>query len=530
MRKLGLLLLLYSSVAFAAPEMSVSPQNPVEGGQMQIIFSDDKPIKALPDLSSLNQNFMVRGQSQSSNVSIVNGVASQHYQVSLSVFPKSAGTFEIGPFDVNQTQIPAQTVVVGKGAPAALSPAPAVGLNNGMNLNGGQPLNAAENPQGQGIFQLTSQIEPQEMYIGESALYTVRMEENIGITQAQIIVPEVQNASLTQYGEDKIGRSTAQNQAVRVLERSFTFTPKQAGEYALEPAQVIAMIPDRSHKSVRRGFPDFFGQDPFFEMAVGLPQKEIYQQSEPIRITVLDKPADWKGWWLPAREVRLTDEYIEKGTLKAGTPIERKVRLQALGVEGHQLPLLTQASADNLKAYANPDQRGEIALTDGLWGYEEITFVLVPLKEGEITVPEIKVAWFNTRSKQKEVAVLPARTFYVAEQDGTFGGVVKADSPTPPEQKTPDIPPQENNVPDKSPDLPVQKADLTQNESLKTLFLLNWPLLLGALAMIIAVAAGVFGVIKYRRRKQKSVALQIAKEAENKARYKKKPLPDLYPF
>ncbi len=507
MKKLFLLLFFVSENALAAPTMTLSSQSPQIGEQMQIIFEDTQPIGQLPDLSALQTHFVIRGQQSAFNTSIVNGVQSQSHRLILSVFPKEVGTFSIGPFEINQTQLPAQTVTVSE--QTSLSPD-----NNSTAQNG------AQTPSSNAVFQVEARVEPKEIYIGETALYSVRFTENIGLTQAQVEMPENENFTFTPLGDDKMGRTLIQNQAARFFERSFLLTPKHSGDFTIPPSAVIGYLPDRNFKSSRFGFPDLFGQDPFFDTAFGLPQKEVYRQSQPIHLTVLPKPDNWKGWWLPSRKVTLTETYQWPQTLKVGQPIERRVRLQASGVEGHQLPLLVQPAGQGLKVYANPDQRGQMTTADGLSGYEEMTFVLVPTNAGKITIPEIKVSWFNTKEKKEETALLPLKEITV-EADAN-GALMQTQNTNPPQTKQPEsanreTPPQKTNQTKKT----VQSAI----SPTARYFLIGG---FGFLFLLICIGSGIY--LSRRHRHNNALLLQSAEKNEKSGHSHKKPLPDLYPF
>ncbi len=507
MKKLFLGLLLVSGQALAAPTMTLSTQTPQIGEQMQIIFEDTQPIGQLPDLSALQTHFVVRGQQSAFNTSIINGVQSQSHRLILSVFPKEVGTFSVGPFEINQTQLPAQTVTVSEQA--------------AMPVASSNASDAAQQTMPDSLFQVEAQIEPKEIYIGETALYSVRFTENIGLTQAQVEMPEDENFTFTLSGEDKMGRTLVQNQPARFFERNFLLTPKQSGDFTVPPAAVIGYLPDKNFKSSRLGFPDLFGQDPFFDAAFGLPQKEVYRQSQPIRLTVLPKPDNWKGWWLPSRKVTLSQTYQWPQTVKVGQPIERRVRLQASGVEGHQLPLLVQPAGQGLKVYANPDQRGQMTTAEGLTGYEEMTFVLVPTESGKMTIPEIKVSWFNTKEKKGETALLPAKEITV-EADSQ-GGVMQTQNQTPPASGQPDA-----IKPKASIQAPNQTPKTLQPTLSPTVryFLIGG---FGFLFLLICIGSGIY-LSRRRRQNNKDLLLQSVKKNVKSADSHKKPLPDLYPF
>lgn len=520
MKKL-FVLFLFVMCAFkvqAAPRMYLSAPKLQVGDTLQIIFEDTQSIQQVPDLSELQKHFVIRGQQSSFNSTVINGAQSQSHQLILSVFPKEAGTFSIGPFEINQTLLPAQTVTV---SPQTLLPAAENADSPAKAAAGKTDVNQNKTP---GIFQVTAEVQPAEIYTGETALYTVRFVENIGLTQAQIqMAEEGQGYTLVPFGNDRMGQTVFDGQPVRFYERKFLLTPRQSGSVEIPAAGVIGYMPDNSKKSVHTGFPELFGNDAFFDAAFGLPQKEVYRQSQPAQLTVHEKPADWKGWWLPSRSVSLSETYQMPEPVKVGQPVERRVRLQASGVEGHQLPLLVQPAAKSIKVYANPDQRTQTVDSNGLTGYEEITFVLVPTESGTVTVPPIQVSWFNTQKKKKETAVLPAREIFIEAEEG--GAALSVSNTQIPPQAPDPVSPQPSAVQEKtfSPDAPAQNT-LLPDKANASLYL--W----GGLIAIFCVCliTGIVLAVHYRRRR--FVPLENARKKTSRSASSKKPLPDLYPF
>lgn len=546
----------YASWAMAEPQITVSPQTVSYGDRVQLVLSDDKPIQNLPDLSSLQNDFVIRGQQQMESTSVVNGVKTENHQLILSLFPKRKGALEIGPFDWNGKMFPKQTLTV---AEQTQMPSNGPTSDNAQSATQGSvsetAQKTAQNQQAETnkrVFEAVARIEPQQIYEGESAVYTIRLSENIGLTQAQIQTPNNAQYTLTPFGQDKMEKTMLNGEPVRSYERAFLLTPDSVGTFELTGG-VLGLVPDMRAQRQRIPqafgmFPDFFGEDDFFNQAFGTPQKEVYAGTNTATLTVKPKPADWSGWWLPSRDVQLKELTNLKETeiVTLGTPIERHVQLSVLGVDGNKLPLLTQPVSHGIQAYANPDKRTVIETEKGPVGIEEITFVIVPTETGDITIPAIRVKWFNTVTEQVAVAEVPARTITVVAEGGAgesnLNNSDKNINTAPHLQNSSEdvATPVESSAENSA--LSAVKKTSKQGENLSdtadrreknAITLLEkmyeifgvFELMLAVI--VIAIFGGVFVYMKRLHRRKRYLD-----PAQNKSKKqgKEKPLPDLYPF
>ena len=395
----------FCCIVHAVPQMTVTPTTVAVGQAVRVIFSNDKPL-TLPDLTVLSSDFTVRGMAQKQQVSSVNGVTQNTYQIVVTMYPKKEGTLSIGPFTIEQTLIqPIDVQVVPRQRVSTVSSVKTSGLPD-------EKLTSLDD-NSTGIFQVTAQLDPTEIYIGESALLTFQFWENIGVLKAQIETSQNPDYTIEPFGQDKLSvRQTTDNQSVRVYQRSFLVTPRRDGVMTVSGG-VIGLIANRQPQRRLSPFSDFFGQDDFFNIAFDTPTEEVVAQAKPVSLVVKGKPTDWQGWWFPSRQVTLSEQYQIPDRVVVGQPIERHVQLKALRVDASQLPLIVQGDSSSIKAYANPEKRTVVPTRDGPVAYEERTFVLVPIESGDVVIPSIRVDWFNTKTGQKETAVLPAKTIRV---------------------------------------------------------------------------------------------------------------------
>ena len=188
--------------------------------------------------------------------------------------------------------------------------------------------------------------------------------------------------------------------------------------------------------------------------------------------------------------------------------MELSVPAAALGMEAGQLPVIKQPEATGLKVYPSPEKRSTVQTPVGdIQAVEEVSLVLVPTSGGELTIPEIRIPWFNTKTGKSEEAFLPAKTISIQGEalPQPTATVKPAQQPTKPK-------PQE--IPSKP-----QKQQPAQADT-PPYAIIGWT----GLGVLGGLLIGFF----YRRKKHRSY--RLTDETARKNRKKRKPVPDLYPF
>lgn len=493
------------STAFGVGSVTLSENQVAVGDSVELIFTSDKPIQAAPDLQSIQSLFRVGNQQQMSQTSVVNGQRTQTYQLIFTLFPKKVGQFKIGPFDFDGTQIPSQVLTVRSTALPTISDSA---------KDGGDAA------QKEGVFSLIASLSGNRIYEGETAVYTVRLEEGVGLVGAEIRPPVQAGMSFERLGDDKFARTVQDGQSINVFERSFLITPSKTGTYTLGASELFGAVLDKNKRQKKTSALGNFLGDGFFFDEFNLPRKEVYLESNELVLTVLQKPFDWKGWWLPSTEVLLHEDYKIPDKIRVGDPLERHVLLSVKGVEATKLPLLTQQASADFKVYANPEHRQTDLINNQLVGTQDITFVLMPTTQGKLKIPSITLSWFNTLSGQKETAVLPSKEIDVLPSLNVLQST--GDASFKENESTGEI---LNLLPFNQQDV-QQKSFVEESKNILQVFLRDfereWQVMSGLLCIVLV--GSVFFVFKRRKHKKNLLV------SKNEKKKKEKPLPELYPF
>ncbi len=379
-------MLLLSQPVLAVTIKVQSDRNPVAMNEsFRLTFEADGAVDGDPDFKGLEQAFEILHQSQGTTMQIVNGQVSQTRQWTVVLMPKRSGRLVVPqiPFGKDKSQ----SVVIGVTEAAAATSA---ATNSTLFIEV-----SAESAAGAGTAYVQSQV-----------IYKARLYRAINVANARLSEPTISDtdAVIEKLGEDREFETTRDGRRYVVLERSYAIFPQQSGTLTIAPLTFEGQVVNRT-----RGMFDVFDQ--------GGPIRRV--RSAAVTLDVKGVPAgEDQQQWLPAREVKLIEEWPEGVDLTqavtAGEPLTWTLTLIADGLTAAQLPTLTPAMPDGLKAY--PDQAKQLneKKQETLIGVRQEKIALIPTQAGEYRLPAIEVPWWNSKSGQREVVRLAPRTLRVA--------------------------------------------------------------------------------------------------------------------
>jgi hypothetical protein len=224
---------------------------------------------------------------------------------------------------------------------------------------------------------------------------------------------------------------------------------------------------------------------------VRAPGKRIRLRSKEITLEVRARPASYDGqYWLPSEQVVLRDNWAEgPPEFHAGEPVTRTITLEAKGLESSHLPDISLPEPAGMRLY--PEKPEHTTRTDGEWVYgsNQQAVAYVPTTTGRLTIPEIKVDWWDTGKQQQRSTVLPA--WEVNVLPGEAGLVEALPLPDPV---------------DTAAQAAVTKVtDATPVEEPRGVSRLQWSLLLAGLAVVLLLLL----LFLQRRKQQYGAAAEI---------------------
>lgn len=375
-----------------------------------------------PDLSPLQQDFEVQGSSQGSQIRIVNGVRNDTTRWQITLSPKHTGVLSVPPIAVGDEQTPPLSLTV------ATAPQGALG-KPGDNLF--VEIEVGENDQA-----LTGGV-----VVQQQVPLTVRLYSARPLVGGDLSEPRVADAVISKLGEDRQFRTQRDSRDYSVVERRYSLSPEKSGDLHIPPIVFKGSVRAAQGQGQRRGVPGgvfddpgldrffqapaldrffgnaFGGADPFGAFERGEP---VRAQSKAVDLKVRARPDGVAGSnWLPAQGLEIADSWTTSPPqLRAGEPVSRTLTMTAKGLAGAQIPAVALPAVDGLRVY--PEQTQHETRTDGetIFGISRQGLTLIPSRAGTLTIPEVRVTWWDTTAQQEQVATLPAWTLDVGAATG----------------------------------------------------------------------------------------------------------------
>lgn len=389
------LLSIVSAFSYAAGFVATVDNKTISFGQsltVQLRLEDAKALESI-DISPFARDFMIYNQQQFSSYRNVNGTVKAESGWNVTLMPKKEGEFLIPAISIetDQGRFSTQEIKIKVQHPKA----------GDQNANDGIGIS------------LVSIVSKNKAYVNEPIIYTLKIISYKPI--ANIVLDDIKSADaiIEKIGEPKQSNQTLGGVNAHVIEIRYAVTAIRPGKVTISPAimhgelQVLASQPRR---------PQRFGifNDMFMDNMVEL--KPFSLQSD--TITIEAQPAVIKiNNWLPLQNLTLTEKFDGIQNAKVGETITRKIKIVAKGAFAKQLPSVKDfIDHDQIKTYANkPSFSDTFSDNSGtVIGIREEEYSLVPQQAGTITLPAVKITWYNLQTKKSETSILPEKTITVA--------------------------------------------------------------------------------------------------------------------
>ena len=374
-----------------ALEARLVPNLIMQGESTELVISSDKPLSAPENLKELTQNFMIAGQQQRQSSQFVNGVGSTTYELAFVLFPLRQG----------EVAVPALKVGSEKTAPLTLKVV--------------DKQQAGESAKDLPILELSADVSDHKPYVGQTIFYTLTLTDGQGVVDGEMIPTKIENARLSQIGQDKVASVIKNGQRVQEISRTYALTPDQAGKMEIDPALFNGQVRYQAQRpSSQHKFFGFADAGLLFDGFLNT-TRPVSFTSNPVTIEVQPKPANVSGWWLPSTKVELSADYQVPQIVQVGDTISGKFILTAQEVNANDMPVPRLADSADFRIYPQPEERTTTIQDGHLMGRVSVPFMLIPLKAGKIEIPEVSVNWFNTITKKAKKTSVPARPIMVEQ-------------------------------------------------------------------------------------------------------------------
>jgi hypothetical protein len=364
----------------------------------------DGRLSGEPEIQVLEADFDILSRSQSERMSVLNGAVSHTREWRIELAPKRSGRLEIPALAWGDARSAALTVEVVEDA-AADDPS------------------AGPKP----IFVRTETDAPTP-YVQQAFHYRVKVLYRQAPQRAVLSEPQVAGATIERDGEDRSSVEVIDGQRYQVVERRFLVVPQQSGPLVIRGPRLEAVMP-APRPAGRRPVDDFdalFGAGPFAGLS-GMTSngRRIVERAPDLEIQVRAQPPGSSSPWLPAESVEISDEWIPASPrFQVGEPVTRVLTVTARGATSAQLPPLVLDPPDGAQLYPGQTRAEDLPGVGAPVGLRSLEVALVPTHAGPLTLPEVRIPWWDTREDRERVAIVPARTLEIAAAPaGTAGDV-----------------------------------------------------------------------------------------------------------
>lgn len=318
------------------------------------------------DLTHLEDQFEVVSKQQSNQIEIINGKFKSRTRWQLQVMPKQIGELWVPPFEINGV----------KSEPYAI------------NVKKAKPIN----PDNASYF-LTASVNQEKAYVQQEVLYTLQFHF-LGNFSGNIRPPAFTDMLSHTLKEQSAYGKTINGKQFTVYEWLYALYPQKSGQIEITGP-------------VFSGIHLYQGQ-----------QKGIQLSAQSKTVEVLPVPGAFtkmaNNKWLPARALTLTSEWQQSlDNVQQGDSLTRKLTLDIEGLLASQIPTLDMKNNTDFKIYLSQQQTQQTVSSTGVSSQLVVEQTFIPSNTGELTIPTLKLSWFNTEAQHFETAKLAGETITV---------------------------------------------------------------------------------------------------------------------
>ena len=362
----GLALLLCASMAAHAQTRAWLDREQITDSDTVTLNIESDAGGGAPDYGPLRSDFDLSGQTSSRQVQWSNGAMTSRALYAVALSPKRTGTLQIPALQVGGSRTQPLTLQVG--ASSASAPAAANGTAAAF---------------------LETEVDDPTPYVQQSVGVVVRLFYAAQLLSGELVLDTPAGASLQRVGEDRTLVREVNGRRYNVVERRFLLIPERSGALVLPAAQF-------NGRSAGGFFNDMFGGDGRLRAA-----------SAERTLQVQAQPASAPQPWLPLHGLRL--RYTAAPTTgRAGEAATIVVEAVAEGATKAQFPELPVPDVGpGAQVFAEPPQFDETF--NGSTPQLKATrrFAIVPRQPGSLTVPGLRMAWWDVAAGQPRNASLP---------------------------------------------------------------------------------------------------------------------------
>ncbi|WP_372996907.1 BatD family protein [Marinobacter sp.] len=331
------------------------------------LFDFDMSSLPKPDIEKVEPDFEILARNQQYSIRTVNS----------QMVGEITWTYQLAPKSTGELTIPALTFKDAVSEPVTVEV-----------VDGTPPDQAA--PGRDSFIELSA--DKDEVYVQEQLILTVRLFFRGNLIRGELSEPEHPHAIIESLGRQQEFTRYRDGVRYRVVERRYALFPQRPGNLRLAPIRFEGQARDASGSL-----------------------RFLRDSAELFEVPVKDVPPQFSGkTWLPATGVSLEESGLPPSLdVATGENITREIQLTAAGLPSEALPPLPEAVPEGLRSYPEEPERRTETTPAGLTSSLSQSVALVPVEDGQMTLPAIRIHWWDTEADRERVAEIPERTLTV---------------------------------------------------------------------------------------------------------------------
>ncbi len=334
-----------------------------------------------PDFSLLLQNFDIINQQRSNQISTINGRMNAFTEWTLMLAPKQTGKLLIPSFKFN----------------GHFSDAIQIDVTEASAVPG----------ELKDIF-IETTVDESAVYVQQQILLTYRLYTTRSIDSMDAEPLAIDNVRIEELPQSRYQRRI-DGINYGVLEVSYALFPQTSEAFTI-PALRWTLRAAIAQNQRSYGFG-----------ASRYELKTLLTEEKAIEVAPVPDSYPEDQVWLPAKSLQLNQEWSgSPSQFKVGEPMTRTITLRAEGLTAAQLPPLPiNEDPQGFRLYPDQPEQNNLTNAGGVIGSRTESIAVVPDKAGEITLPAVEVAWWDTGADKLRTTEIPAQTYVVSGNGNT---------------------------------------------------------------------------------------------------------------
>lgn len=360
-----ILLFIAINLSYANVSASVDRTHLEKGETFELVLHLDD-FSTQPDLDALDKDFTVYNTSTSSKTTIINGKRSSQLEMIVTLMPNKVGKLTIPAIKIGDQ------------------------LTKPINIDVDKELSNEEQRNYQELFAIGS-LATDSTYVNVPVLYTLRLYYSTPILSLQPKPFDIKSSEIKATNHRKTYQKSINGRMYDVVEESFLIIPHTTGEIKIPAIVLEATIPNA------------FGQ-------LGTKVKSFSTEAKTLNVKPIPNDIKIKDWF-PASDIKVSDSWSEKNSIKEGQLLTRTVVIKAKGALSNDIPQLNFKSTDAFNVYPEKPELQDIERDGILTGVATYKIGYMPIKQGKANIPAIKLKWFDVDNHKSKVAIIEPKTF-----------------------------------------------------------------------------------------------------------------------